>query len=152
MKALPALCFAVLMSACAPVSMWYRVGETVSTRDQVETRCDVTALRDAPRALETRLTPLRFVPLKTCDAAGVCVVRYEMIGGEAYSVDINADLRGRVMAQCMNAAGYTPVSIPACPPATARNAPEGATTTLPRLTPKSCAISRPTGMLIVTRG
>jgi hypothetical protein len=147
-----ALASLLCLTGCTPVSMWYQDGASISSRDRTQTDCEVKALQAVPVASQTRLTPVRVIPIKICDSTGKCEVDYEMIGGDAYTVDVNAPLRTKVLAQCVADKGYRPVEIPACPPAIARAAANDITTTLPRLTANSCAITRPNGVQIVTKG
>lgn len=147
-----ALVSLLCLTGCTPISMWYQDGASITARDRTQTDCEVKALQAVPVANQTRLTPVRVIPIKICDSTGKCEVDYEMIGGDAYTVDANAPLRTKVLAQCMADKGFRPVEIPACPPAIARAAEANVTKTLPRLTENSCAITRPNGIQIVTKG
>ncbi len=142
----------MLLSGCVPATFYFREGATVAAVDRALADCDADAARSVPVRNETRYTPLRVERDLVCDANGVCDVEINTEGGEPYVVDANSDRRQTVVAQCMAAARFTPVTLPACPPAVARVAPAGATTTLPRITPQSCAVTRPDGLRIVTRG
>ncbi len=151
MKRLVALSL-ILCSACAPTTIYYREGAGVAAVDRTLARCTAQAARDVPVVLETRYTPLRVVRDTFCDPDGNCTVEIDTEGGDAYDVDVNAERRTAAVNQCMARERFTPVTLPPCPPNVARAAPAGPTTTLPRLTPKSCAVSRDSGVRIVTPG
>ena len=145
----------LLLGACAPLNTYYKPGASVTATERQTLACEVDALAKAPRALRTVRGPSRFVPARQiCDNSGKCrsfPAYFEP--GPVYTVDANQELRDRVERQCMADAGFAPVSIPACPSSVAQAAPTAATTTLPPLTPKSCAIRNSDGSFqIVTRG
>ena len=146
---------AAALSACVPLSTYYREGVTLSALERDRTACEVAALRDAPVATVVREGPPRYIPgVRRCDAAGKCITRPgRYVPGPIYSVDVNADLRGRVLQQCMADRGYVPVTIPACSAAIARAAPPVATNRLPKLRPETCAIRNSDGSFrLVNRG
>lgn len=143
----------LFLSACLPVSTYYAEGVSAAQLLRDQTACDVQALRDAPVANQTRQAPARFVPHRVCDAAGHCFNRGGYwVPGEIYTVDVNAELRGRITGLCMADRGYTPVELPACPRGVAEAAPRGPSEVLPRLNPDSCAIRTEGGLRIVTQG
>ena len=147
--------FCAALAGCAPLSIYHKPGVSVTRMQSDQTNCEVAALRDAPVATQIRQRPPVFVPpRKICDAAGTCYTEPGYwVQGEIYTVDVNADLRGRVQTQCMAQKGYQPVSIPLCSASLARAAPPGQTTTLPRLTEQSCAIRNRDGTWqIVSQG
>lgn len=128
--------------ACGPMSIYHRPGVSVSRMQTETTECQVQALRDAPVANHIRQRPPVYFPGgRVCNAAGACWERpgYWM-GGEVYTVDVNADLRARVTDMCMARRGYQPVSIPPCGDAVRKAAPPRQTTTLPDLTANTCVI------------
>ena len=130
------------LSACAPLSIYHQPGVSVTRLNTDRTDCEVAALRDAPVANQIRRHPPTFVPGPlVCDANGNCFRRpgYWVSGGY-YTVDVNANLRGRVENICMAQRGYQPVSIPRCSEAVKRAAPPRSTQRLPQLTEASCAI------------
>ena len=130
------------LSACAPLSIYYKPGVSVSRLNTDRTECEVAALRDAPVSNQIRQNPPVYVPGDlVCDAAGNCLRRagYWVSGG-LYTVDVNADLRGRVKDICMAQRGYQPVSIPLCSDSVKRAAAPRATVQLPELSEASCAI------------
>ena len=129
------------LAACSgPLSIYYRPGADVSRMQRDTTNCEVAALKDAPVATEIRERPPVYVPGPVyCDAYGNCRRGFGYwVSGGVYTVDRNADLRGRVTDQCMADRGYSPAQVPACP--VGLSAPPQRTTTLPTLTPQSCAI------------
>lgn len=155
MRCLFAAVSLLALGACLPLQTYYRTGASLERLKTDQLGCEVQALKDAPVATQTRLTPPRYVPPRSyCDANGACVTKGGVwIGGDVYTVDVNADLRRRVELQCMGRLGYEPARIPACPPDVARAAPAKATTVLPQLGAKSCAIRNRDGSFqIVTRG
>ncbi|MCR8827237.1 hypothetical protein [Pseudosulfitobacter koreensis] len=143
------------LPACAPLTLYYKPGVPVEKLKRDTTACQVQALRDAPVANQVRRTPPRYVPARrVCNSAGSCsTTGGYYLPGEIYTVDVNAPLRKRVEDQCMADLGYSPASIPACPQGIKQAAAPAATATLPRLTPKSCAIRNPDGTFqIVNQG
>lgn len=131
-----------LLAACAPMAIYHKPGVPVSRMQTDTTDCEVKAVKDAPVANQVRQYPPIYVPgNRVCDSSGTCwtTAGYWMDGG-VYTVDVNADLRGRVMDMCMAGKGYRPVSIPNCSPAVKSAAPRRQTTTLPALTPQTCVI------------
>ncbi len=142
----PLLIALTALTACAPLTIYYKPGVAVARLQSDQTRCEVAALRDAPVATQIRQRPPIYFPgPRICDASGACYSQpgYWVDGG-IYTVDLNADLRGRVTDQCMAAKGYQPVTIPLCPGAVS-SAPPMQTTTLPALTANSCAIRNQDG-------
>ena len=150
------LCLAfclLFLSGCLPVSTYYAEGVSAAQLARDDTGCDVAALRDAPVANQTRQSPPILVPQRVCNAAGQCYNRGGYwVPGELYTVDVNAELRQRIKAQCMADRGYRPVELPACPKGVAQAAPPGPSPVLPRLNANSCAIRTDGGLRIVTQG
>lgn len=138
---------AAALTACVPLSTYYREGAAVSLVQRDALNCEVKALKDAPVANQTRVTPPRYVPARrSCSSSGAChVTPGYYIPGQTYTVDANQGLRKRVEAQCMADKGYAPVDIPACPDRIVKAAPPAVTSTLPALTPKSCVIKYKNG-------
>jgi hypothetical protein len=148
----------ILMSCvagCLPVATYYKEGARLERLQSDEIACARDALSGAPVANQVRQAPPRYIPpVRSCNAAGQCTVRGGYwLPGEVYTVDVNAPLRRRIENQCMAKRGYRPVEIPACPPGIAKAAPPGATTVLPTLSARSCAIRLDDGTFrVVTRG
>jgi hypothetical protein len=139
LKIIPAM---LVLASCGPMSIFYRPGVSVSRMQNDTTNCQVAALKDAPVANQIRQNPPIFYPGRTvCGAAGSC---YRTPGfwvdGGLYTVDVNRDLRGRVLDMCMAEKGYHPVTIPNCPDSMRKSVPATATTKLPTLTANSCVI------------
>lgn len=135
---------ALLLSACAPLTIYHKPGIPVSRMQSDQTACEVSALKDAPVApLIRQYPPIYYPGHRVCNASGTCWTTpgYWEDGG-FYTVDANKDLRNRVLSECMARKGYRPVTIPSCSPAVKSAAPIRQTTVLPRLTPQSCAIRR----------
>ena len=143
------------LAACGPLSLYYRPGVSVTRMQTDTTNCEVAAIRDVPVANELRQRPPIFFPGSTyCDASGSCFHEpgYWMDGG-VYTVDVNLDLRGRVLDICMAKRGYQPVTLPPCPASVSNAVPAVATVKLPTLTASSCVIRYNSGnWQIVNRG
>ena len=140
---LPAL---VLLAACAPLNIYYKEGADVAQSEANLTQCQVSALAEVPRDIRTRYIPAQYMPYSTCTAGGYCYRRYRMISPpRSESYDANANLRDKLVRQCMAMAGYRPVSLPRCDAETVRTTVLAATKTLPALTPESCAIRLESG-------
>ncbi|MFK7881258.1 hypothetical protein [Roseobacter sp.] len=133
--------FSVLVS-CAPLSIYHKEGAQVTRMQTDLLDCEIAALSDVPVNNQIRQEPPIYVPARRyCDAAGRChSVGGYFEQGRIYTVDLNADLRGRAEAQCMAQRGYQPVTLPNCPSNVFRAAPKTETRVLPRLTEQSCAI------------
>lgn len=148
----PIVFFALMagvVTACAPLSLYYRPGAEVARLQTDTTNCEVAALKDAPVAMKIRQSPPVFYPGRYyCDGYGSCWRGGSYwVDGPVYSVDVNADLRRRVTDQCMADKGYAPVEVPLCPNGT--HAPVAATTVLPTLTPNSCALRHSDGSFTI---
>jgi hypothetical protein len=111
-----------LLSACVmsgPVAVVYRPGSTGEQRSNDFTNCEVSALREVPRATATGVTPSYSTPSNVqCYGSGNYVNCQEYggqtYGGNVYSYDSNQDLRDRVTLQCLQSKGYQVVSLPVC--------------------------------------
>lgn len=140
-RVIPAL-FIAAISACAPLTIYYREGVPVQRMQSDLLDCQVDALAKAPVASQIRRGPPRYIPgSHYCNGNGRCYsYGGYFIPGEVYSVDVNASLRRQLENQCMNGQGYQRVEVPNCPAGTVP--PDGLiqTQTLPPLSEKSCAI------------
>jgi hypothetical protein len=138
----------LVLGACAgPLDVFYKPGATVTRMQTDETNCEVKALKDVPISEQIRQRPPIYYPGSSiCNGSGNCWYRpgYWVDGG-IYSVDVNKDLRNRVLTQCMANKGYSPVSIPLCSAGVKASAPNSTTTTLPSLTESSCYIKNEDG-------
>lgn len=143
-----------LLSACGPLSIFYKPGASVARMQSDQTGCEVDATQKAPVANQIRQNPPIYVPgRQVCHQNGCYTEPGYWLPGSTYTVDVNADLRRRVLAQCMANKGYRPVEIPNCPSSVASSVPPAQTTKLPTLTERSCAIRNKDGSWqIVTRG
>lgn len=133
---------AALLVGCMPLDTYYKAGASVSRMERDRTTCEVRALRDAPVATQIRrAAPIFVPPERYCDSNGNCTVYggyWEP--GPIYTVDVNADLRERVQAQCMMDRGYVEVSLPPCSQQVAKATPPARTTVFPKLTETACVI------------
>ena len=131
----------LIAAACAPLAIYYRPGVSVTRMQSDRTDCQVRALRDAPVASRIRQRPPVFVPgRQICNGANCTFVPGHWLPGEIYTVDVNADLRGRVESQCMAQKGYRPVEVPLCKAAIKSAVAPGQTRILPPLKQNACAI------------
>lgn len=152
MRIAVALGIVSVMAACLPLRTYYADGVSVAQLDRDTTACDVQALKAAPVAERVRQGPPRLIRTRSCDPHGNCGYTGSVwVPGEIYTVDVNAELRRRVKAQCMADRGYRPVEIPACPPGVANAAPPGQTTILPPLNEKTCVIRNQNGSYQIVR-
>lgn len=138
----PLLGFVGLAACDTSLSTFYKPGAAVTRLQTDQTNCEVQALKDVPVANQVRQrAPMYFPGRHYCDASGRCWTSpgYWVDGG-IYTVDVNTDLRQRVLAQCMARKGYQPVTIPACSPQVKQAVPAAQTAKLPQLTQNSCVI------------
>ena len=127
-----------LLGACAPPTIYHKTGTAPAQVEAARTRCDVAALRAVPRDIRTRYIPATYLPSRRCTAHGRCFTHYLRVSPARHErYDANAALRARAADQCMIEAGFAPVRLPACDPATIAAPPEGAPQ--PGLGETSCA-------------
>lgn len=106
-----------------------------------QTNCEVRALKDAPVANQVRQRPPIYIPgNRYCNSAGCYYTPGYWVDGGIYTVDVNADLRARVLDQCMAGKGYQPVSVPLCSQTVKSQVAPAQTQKLPQLGPNACAI------------
>ena len=152
---LPALICLLTLSACGPLFLYYREGESVSRMQTETTACQVQALKDAPVANQVRQSPPVYWPGRTyCDGRGRC---YRNPGwwepGRIYTVDVNEGLRNMVEAQCMAAKGFRPINLRPCKQGMKSRVAPTRTTTLPGLSTESCFVQFDDGSFqIITPG
>ncbi len=144
-RPLALLSLAALVAACAPMNIWYKPGASVAASQDRLLTCRTEAAQKVPVNTRTRRTPISIVPRRICDSSGNCSVYYDQIGGDIIFYDANEGLRREVVGQCMQRSGYSPVSLPPCPPELRANAPQGRTTVMPRLTQNACVIRNTDG-------
>ncbi|MFC3616309.1 hypothetical protein ACFORG_21410 [Lutimaribacter marinistellae] len=130
------------LGACAPMSIYYREGVSVSRLQTETTDCQVRALRDAPVANEVRQGPPIYYPGRTvCNSAGQCWQQPGWwVPGNVYTVDANQGLRNRVETQCMAEKGYAPVSLPQCSQAVRDQVALSRNAKMPALGESSCIV------------
>ena len=138
---------ALLLSACAPLSTYYREGVEVSRLNADQTTCEIDALQSVPPSNQIRREPPYYIPAeRRCNGRGHCrAYGGYWIPGEIYTVDVNRGLRDRAARMCMAEKGYTRITLPDCAPAVASSVQSAVTTKLPPLHPQSCAIRRGKG-------
>lgn len=154
---LPALLGAMcaLLAACAPLTVYYKQGASVSAMERTLNECKITALRKVPPRILTRYIPPTTAPYTRCDANGTCHTFQRVITPGRYErYDANESLRYKTEQLCMAGAGFEKVSVKECEPAQVEAAgPLSATRTFPPLTQASCAIRLKSGRWkIVTPG
>ena len=144
---LPFSCLLSVLAGCAPLSIYHKEGTSVSRMQSDLLSCEVAAAQDVPIATELRREPPYYVPGdRVCYSNGKCYLRGGYyIPGRVYTVDANRGLRSRVQTQCMADQGYSPVTLPQCSNAVARQVPPGVTKTLPALAEKNCVIRNDDG-------
>lgn len=142
---IPSLLFVGLSGCDTSLTTFYKPGVAVSRMQNDQTTCEVQALKDAPVANEVRQRAPVFYPgRQVCNSSGQCWTNpgYWVPGG-FYTVDVNTDLRNRVVDMCMAGKGYEPVTIPACAPQVKSAVAPRQTTALPTLGPTTCVIKYP---------
>ncbi|WP_158963547.1 hypothetical protein [Chachezhania sediminis] len=134
------------LAGCGPVSVYYQQGVSgTRTVDDINA-CQVSALKDAPAAMQVRQLPPVFWPGYTqCYPNGAggqnCYTTpgYWVDGGvETY--DPNAPLRSRLTDQCMMKRGYAPLSLPRCSDAVRASVPPALNDKMPPITSSSCVV------------
>lgn len=138
---------ALLLGACAPLTIYHRAGVSVTRMERDTNACAVQALAQVPVNTQIRQTPPRYIPgRRICDGDGNCSISEGFyVPGHIYTVDVNKPLRRQTERQCMANRGYAPVSIPPCPAGVAQAVEPGRTTTLPPLRDGSCVIRNQDG-------
>ena len=132
----------LLLSACAPLTIYHQTGVEVAKMETDLLACQVEGLDQAPVASQLRRGAPRYVPgYRHCSSSGQCYRRGGYyIPGEVYTVDTNAPLRRKLENQCMSQQGYRRDEIPDCPLGTTTAQAATATQKMPPLSEKSCAI------------
>lgn len=152
---LPLLVCLMTLSACGPMSFYYREGESVARMQSETTECRVQSVKDVPVNNQIRQSPPVYWPGRSyCDNRGRC---YRSPGwwqpGNIYTVDVNKGLRNNVEAQCMAKKGFRPVSLPPCRSGVKSRVPAVRTTNLPPLNTESCFVKFNDGSFqIITPG
>jgi hypothetical protein len=137
--AVPFAALSILLS-CAPAPQYYKAGETVVNRERAELDCKVQAARQVPVQTVTQVIPGQWLPPhKVCPTPTTCrMVPGRYLPPEFITEDANAELRTRVMRQCMADKGYGRVQLPPCPPAVAQAAAARPNAVLPVLQKNAC--------------
>ena len=129
-----------LLTACAPLQIFYKEGETVAKLSDDLTRCEVSALTQVPPDIRTRYIPPQYAPYQICNGTS-CTWHQRLISpGRFEQYDAHISLRNSVSDQCMVNRGYVKTKIKLCDTETIRATPIRATQVLPPITAKSCAI------------
>ena len=127
------------LSGCSEFSVFYKPTQEVSRMQRDVTDCEVLALRDAPVATQIRQSGPVFVGLGYGNGYGYWA------NTNTYSIDVNEDLRNRVMGYCMADRGYQLVTIPRCSDQVALQATRQSTTRFPEITTHTCVIRYESG-------
>ena len=130
-----------ILTACNPVSLWYRQGAEVGKLNSDLTNCRVRAAQAVPVNQQIRRTPTYVSPVQTnCYGTGYSMQCYStggnVTGGNIYSFDANSGLRTDVISQCMGQQGYQLVEFPQCDSSGAAQATNYSR--LPAISPNSC--------------
>lgn len=97
-----------------------KAGVTVGQMQNDFTDCEIEAAQRVPQQMTIGTTPTYTTPLSTqCVNNGYSVscntTGGQTYGGQTYSYDANAGLRGKAEAQCLIRSGYSLATIPKCP-------------------------------------
>ena len=122
-RATPLLALLVL-AACAPATETYRwkSGAALSLVDRDLFACTTAGAREVPFFNDTATTEIYTTPIQTtCQPLGNGQTRCtttggQVMGGQVYSYDANADLRRDYVNRCMAGKGYSAASVPSCAP------------------------------------
>jgi len=119
------ICTGLVVSGCVPVGFWVKEGVRLSDHQRTQTGCEVKAAQDVPTNTQVGWAPY----------VGV------------YSADQNANLRQRVIAQCMGDNGYQLVELPQCSGTLTSEVRSGKRPPKERMhvSPQSCWVSMPDG-------
>ncbi|GGH25351.1 hypothetical protein [Cribrihabitans marinus] len=137
---------ALVLTGCAPLSIYHKPGVQVSRLEADTTRCEVAALKDVPVNTQIRQgAPIYRPGGRYCRDGRCWTGPGYWDSGPVYTVDANRGLRDRATELCMAEKGYRPVSLPPCSQGIRSQVPLGRMTTLPRLTPASCFLRNEDG-------
>ena len=113
--------FLVTLSGCEEATGFYlyRADTTVpeASRDYFE--CEVASAQNVPTDTRVETTPIYTTPIQTnCYPSGYSVQCYttggQVYGGNTYTYDANAELRGKFMGRCLVGKGYSGYELPRC--------------------------------------
>jgi hypothetical protein len=114
---------ALVLVGCAPSTATYhwKQGASMALLNDDLLTCKATAARDIPVDTRVEQTPIMQTPIQTiCKPGGtpgetVCTTTGgEIYGGDVYSYDANAKLRGDYFGRCMRGKGYGVAEVPLC--------------------------------------
>ena len=102
-----------------PAAFYLQQGTTAGRTQSDITRCEVEAVNTVPSAIVQSVSPVYRTPDQTTcreTALGIqCTTTPgTTYGGNVSTFDQNADLRSRVLNQCMASRGYSFVTLPHC--------------------------------------
>lgn len=134
------------LTACAPLTIFYKQGEEVSRMEHDLTDCRVSALNRVPVDRRQHYVPPIYDTRTICDGSGNCRSVHVLVSpGRWKTYDANEELRDDVVDQCMAEQGYAKVSLPRCDASTTRATEPVATHVLPPLTENSCVVPLQSG-------
>jgi hypothetical protein len=98
----------------------YKTGGSGAAANNDITNCQVEAAQRVPQRQVSRTTASYTTPVQTsCNTIGTQTFCNssggDTIGGDNYTVDVNAGLRSKVFYQCMANKNYRYVNLPPCP-------------------------------------
>mgnify|MGYP003631533907 CR=1 FL=1 len=128
-----ALISSVILFGCATTpatqTILWADSKSFSQQQSDVTNCQISALREIPRAMAVGTTPTYTTPVyttptstqcygggyyATCTSTGGNVSGGQTYGGQVYSYDANSKLRDQVAAQCVANKGYQLLTYPTC--------------------------------------
>ena len=119
-----------VLSGCGgnPVLLPYKPNVTKAVANKELLDCQVKAANAVPSSISTYTTPKITTPMQ-CETdpffGNVSCSGGQTTGGNTVSRDLNANLRGRYVEQCLMDKGYTILSYPHCSYETQRAAIKG---------------------------
>ncbi|MEL6171295.1 MAG: hypothetical protein AAFQ04_10585 [Pseudomonadota bacterium] len=132
---------AMVVSSCAPLSVYYQEGAEVSRIDASLLSCQTSSLAKVPEKLRKRYIPAVYGSRPFCYSSGKCFYKHVLIRpGYFETFDANEGLRAKVTDQCMTDKGFAFVEIPHCSPEVTQETIIRATTVQPKLSEQSCSI------------
>ena len=114
---------ALVLAGCAPTTATYhwKQGASMALLNDDLLTCRASAARDIPVDTRVGQTPIMQTPIQTICRPGatpgetVCTTTGgDIYGGDVYSYDANAKLRGDYFGRCMSNKGYNVAEVPLC--------------------------------------
>ena len=143
------LTICVALAACVPTTQltYWQPGVPPVTRQSDYTDCRVEAANRVPASMQIGTTPAYTTPVSTtCSGIGNSVfcssTGGNVIGGNVYSYDANANIRDSVIQQCLARRGYQRITFPIC---TAEQRSRGVTPSLSEMLPPASEVLCVTG-------